>query len=127
MRWARPPRRRADHRHPLLEEVRRIERAGTTLRMVLHRHDGQAAVAQALHCAVVQVAVGDDDRGLMQRCVVHGIAVVLCRDVDAAARKILDRVIAAPVPERQLERVRPGSAPNDLVPEADPKDGHPLH
>src|SRR5438132_13826133 len=114
---------RADHGHPLLEQIGGIERPGAAFGMVLDRHDRKMPVPQSLHGAVVEVAVGDDDLPLRaERRFVHGVAVVLGGYAHAAPLQILHRVIAAPVPVRELERFGPRGPADDLVPEADAED-----
>ncbi len=53
---------------------------------------------------------------------VDRIAVVLCGDMDLPGLQILHRVVAAPVPELELEGLRPESAADELVAQADAHD-----
>ena len=51
----------------------------------------------------------------------HREAVVLRGDLDPPGRQVLDRVVAAAVAERQLERLQPDRPGEELVAEADPE------
>src|SRR5438132_1406987 len=83
---------RADHGHPLLEQIGGIERPGAAFGMVLDRHDRKMPVPQSLHGAVVEVAVGDDDLPLRaERRFVHGVAVVLGGYAHAAPLQIAQK------------------------------------
>ena len=98
---------------------------------------GHVAEHEALDRAVVEVQVGQlggaEVRLPAERLVAlelllavraeHGEAVVLRRDVDLARLEVLDRVVGAAVAERQLERLEPDRAAQELVAEADADHG----
>ena len=71
---------------------------------------------------IVEVDVG----GLHIRHAVqhHMEAVILGRDLDLSRGEVLDRMIAAVVPELELFGARPQGVADELVPEADARDGH---
>ena len=86
--------------------------------MVLHGEGRQRLVAHALYGAVVEVTVGDFEavwHGLRQ----DGEVVVLARYLDLSRRKVLDRVVAAVVPELEPPRLRAAGDRKKLMPEAD--------
>ena len=59
----------------------------------------------------------------LPRLPLHGEPVVLGRDGDAARAQVLDRMVAAAVAERELERLQPDGLGEDLVAEADAEHG----
>ena len=85
---------------------------------------GHVEQPQALDGAVVEVDVrelGLAEVGLQPRArlAAHREAVVLRGDRDAAGAQVLDRVVGAAVAERELERLQPDRAREQLVAEAD--------
>ena len=79
--------------------------------MVLDSEDGQLLVLQALHGTVVEVDMGYLQL-IAQRGGVGGISVVLGGDVHGAGGQLMHRVIAAAVPELELEMLPPESLMN---------------
>ena len=61
----------------IMEEVVRIVRPWSGLRMVLHAEDRLAAMAQAFHRLVIEVQVSDFDSGVFERIRIHAEAVIL--------------------------------------------------
>src|SRR3989442_8113640 len=112
-----------DHLEELVENVDIVKRARRGLRMVLDRQHRLAAVTQPLAGAVVQVKLRDFDiAGEAIR--VDSVAVVLRRDVYAARRYVLHRVIRAAVPEFELEGAGTESSAKHLVAQADAQYRH---
>ena len=70
--------------------------------MVLDGEDGQLLVAQALHCAIVQVYVADL-QSVFEAIRVNGVAVILSGDMNSAGSQVTDRVVATAMPELELE------------------------
>src|SRR6187200_3452498 len=100
---------------PALEDRPRVVRAGARFRVELNRARAELRIREPLDRAVVQ--------RLMCRAKVvrrrDGEAVVLTRHEDTARRTLEHRMVAAPVPERELERREAGRESEELVPEAD--------
>ena len=108
----------------LVEEAERVVRPRAGLRVVLHAAGRHVERADALDRAVVEVDVRQLDRADLRldplaRLPRHREAVVLRGDGDPAGAQVLDRVVGAAVAERELERVQPGRAGEQLVAEAD--------
>ena len=97
----------------------RVVRPGRRLGVELHAPDRAASQAQALDRAVVERAVRDLERAVAVGRRLDGEAVVLARHEHAAGGRLVDRVVGAAVPERQLERLEPERAPEQLMAEAD--------
>ena len=87
-----------------VEQVPAVVRARPRLRVVLHREGAGFGNGQPFTHAVVEVDVGQLDPARERGCV-HGEVVVLAGDLDGAGREVLDRVVGAVVPERQLHRL----------------------
>src|SRR5437868_6808217 len=87
----------------LLEQVTRVVRTGTRFRVVLHAERPQVGRGNAFDVAVVEVDVRDLD-AVRQRVAVDRVVVVLARDLDAARRQMAHRMVAAVMPEPELER-----------------------
>src|SRR3954471_21316783 len=108
----------------LVEQAERVVRPRPRLRVVLHAAGGHVEQADALDRAVVEVHVGQlrlAEVALqpLAGLALHGEAVVLRRDRDAAGADVLDRVVRPAVAERELERLQADRAREQLVPEAD--------
>src|SRR5262245_40697453 len=89
------------------EQIVRIMRSRSGLRVVLDCEDRQAPVPHALARAIVEVDVGDLEPGGRARVRIDGEAVILRRDLDAPGPEVLYRMVRAVVAEGQLERPRP--------------------
>ena len=89
--------------------------------MVLDAERRIRFVADALYRVVVEIDVGD-----FQRIgkVAERVVVVLAGDLDATGQKVLDRVVAAVVPEFEPRALRTGRQPQQLMPETDPHERH---
>src|SRR5512137_426643 len=95
-----------DHRQKLVEEIEIVQRARRCLGVVLDGHNGQLTVMQPFHRPIVEIDV-TDFQASFQGVSINSIAMVLSGDVYPARLNIAYRVIAAAMPELQLER--PGS------------------
>ena len=94
--------------------------------MVLHAEAPFADHLETLADTVVEVDVGHPD-GLAERAQRVGVdreVVVLAGDLDRSVDQVHHRVIAAVVPERQLDRAGAERQPEQLMTEADPEHGH---
>src|SRR5688572_12646801 len=115
-----------EQRDELVEQSERVVRAGARLRVVLDAPGRDVEQADALDRAVVEVHVrqlAGAEVGLdpLAGLPAHREAVVLRGDRDPARPQVLDGVVGAAVAERQLERLQPRRAREQLVPEADPE------
>src|SRR3989475_10873290 len=90
--------------------------------MVLHRERRLSLHGQALDGVVVQVQVRHLGAAA-ERLGVDREAVVLRRDLDLAGREVLDWLVAAVVPELELEGAPAERETHDLVSQADAEDG----
>ena len=107
----------------LLEQVPAVVRSRPGLRVVLHAERPLARDLHPLADAVVEVHVGHlGDAG--EPVGVDREVVVLAGDLDPSGHEVLHRVVAAVVPERQLDRAAADRQTEQLVPEADPEDRH---
>jgi len=107
----------------MLEQGAQIMRSRTRLRVALETEGRQVAVVHALQGTVEQGAVGGA-QFRREAVLVHGEAVVLAADHDPARVQILDRVVGPVVTEFHLHRARASGQAEELVPEADPEQGH---
>src|SRR5215218_3904543 len=130
-----------DQLQEAIEQVARVVGTGPALGVVLDRAAGHVVEHEALHSAVVEVQVGElggtevrvpadrlvalDPRAAVRRA--DREAMVLGGDVDPARLEVLDRMVGAAVPERELEGVEPYRATEELMAEADPHDGPLAH
>lgn len=106
----------------LREKIFGIMGPGRGFRVILHAEDRILAVAEPGDRVVVEIGVGDFD--LWREGVrIDGKAVILGGDGDDLAVVILDRLIRAPVSEFQLEGLSAESERDDLVAQANSKDG----
>src|SRR3954447_11712125 len=116
-----------------VEEVEAVVRAGAGLGVVLDGAPRHVEQREALDGAVVEVEVRQL-RGAEVGLPAHGLvgvdrllapgaehreAVVLRGDLDPAGLEVLDRVVAAAVAERELERLQADRAAQQLMAEAD--------
>src|SRR2546427_9939606 len=92
-------------RHEISEDVPVVPGPGARLGMVLHGENREIPVGHAFERAVVEVQVRDLELGTEERVRVDHDSVVLSRYVDAAAPKLLDRLVASPSTEFQLVRL----------------------
>lgn len=69
--------------------------------MILHGEDREPPVPQARNRLIIEVDVRDLDLS-RQRCGIDGKSVIVRRDLDAAAREILDRLVTAAMAEFEL-------------------------
>src|SRR3954451_7070545 len=103
---------------PATEDRPRVVRARARLGMELHRARPQLRIRKPFHGAVVQ--------RLVSRAAVvtrrDREAVVLARHEHAAGLAGEDRMVAAAMPERELERREAVRESEQLLPEADPED-----
>src|SRR5262249_20994327 len=110
------------HRGEPVEEIERVVGAGGRLGVVLDAERATVPRGEPLARAVVEVDVRAlDARG--ERREVDAEAVVLRRDLDAAGREILHRLVRAAMTELQLVRLAAEREREELVAEADPEDG----
>src|SRR6185436_19114439 len=107
----------------LAEEIVAVVRSGARLGVVLDREDGEVAMAEALDGAVVQVHVRQLERGIVEERGIHREAVVLRGDLDLSGAQVLHRMVRPTVAELELEGLAAAGEPEDLVAEADAKDG----
>src|SRR4051794_28687033 len=108
----------------LVEEAEAVVRPRPRLGVVLHAAGRDVERPDALDRAVVEVDVGELDGADLRLDPLAGLArdreaVVLRGDGDPAGAQVLDRVVGAAVAERQLERLQPRGAREQLVAEAD--------
>src|SRR4051812_39031682 len=118
LRGIRPP----DLVQVVVEEAEAVVRARAGLGVVLHAAGGDVEQAQPLDGAVVEVDVrelGLAEVRLQARAwlAADREAVVLRRDRDPVGAQVLDRVVGAAVAERELERLEPDRAREQLVAE----------
>src|SRR2546430_8388156 len=113
-----------DLRHEISEDVLVVPRSGPCLRVVLDGEDWQLAMGHPFHRAIVQVHVGDLELRFRKGIRIDRVAVILRRDVDTPAAEVLHRLIAAAVPELQLEGLPAEREGQKLVPEADSEEGN---
>ena len=106
----------------LVEQVARVVRARARLRVVLHAERGNLTAPDALDHSVVEVHVRDV--GGVEPVGVDREVVVLARDLDLSGREVTDRMVAAVMSERQLERPRAQRGAEQLMSEADAEHGH---
>src|SRR5208282_5729593 len=92
--------------------------------MVLHAKEWQRAMPDALVRVIVQVQVRHLNLARRQRVRIHAEAVILSRDLHLTGEQILDRMIRTVMSEFQLERLSAEGEATQLVPEANPEDGH---
>ena len=118
--WSRPS--NTERGHEFGEVGQRIVRAGSGLRMVLHRKERELAMTNSLYGSVVEIEVGDLERVRSRnpgRISNHSEAMVLSGDEDLIGPQISDWVIAPPVTVRQLRGRPPVGQPDELMSEAD--------
>ena len=111
------------HFNELVEQIGAVLRSRRALGMVLHREDHLLGALYPFGRVVQQVDVGQPQGRVFQRTDVHGIAVVLARDLDLARLQPLDGVVAAAVAELHLEGPRAVGQRHHLVAHADAEDG----
>src|SRR5437870_5541999 len=110
-----------DGRDELIEQKAGVNRARCRFRMELHAQEWPLAVPYAFVRAVVEILEPRRPaRG--QRPLVHGMTVVLGRDVAARRAHHGARLVLAAVSELELVGVGAGSERQDLVTEADAED-----
>ena len=99
-------------------------RAG--LGVVLHTEAALADDLQALAHPIIEVDVCHAYRSAepAERVGIDGEVVILAGDLDRVGDQVLDRVIAAVLTERQLDRAGPERQAEQLVTQADPEDRH---
>src|ERR1035438_803333 len=107
----------------IVEQVVRIVRAGRGFGMILHAEDGLLAVAEAFEGLVVEIDVGDFDVVEVERIRVHGEAVIVRGDLDAAGELIAHRMVSAAMSEFQFVGFAAEGEAEQLVAEADAEDG----
>ena len=90
--------------------------------MILNAEDRFVPVAHAFDGAVVEIDMGDLDVG-GQGGGIDGEAVVLGGDGHFATAKVLHRLVAAAMAEFELEGLSAECVPENLVTEANGKDG----
>src|SRR3954454_3945233 len=113
-------------RDEVVEQAHGVVGPGPGLRVVLHAAGGDVEQPDALDRAVVEVHVRELRLAEVRLQPLAGLAadgeaVVLGGDRDPTRAQVLDRVVGAAVPERELERLQPDGAREQLVAEADPK------
>src|SRR5882672_7950397 len=94
--------------------------SGRGFGMILHRDNGQRFMAQAFHALIVEVDVGNF-HVTGQSIGPYGKTVIVRSDLDAAANRILDRLIAAAMAKDQFESLTAESASQQLMAETDAK------
>src|SRR2546425_3711053 len=109
-------------RDELVEQEVGVDRARGRFWMELHAQERALAVPYAFVRAVVEILEPRRPAG-GQRPLVHGIAMVLGRDVAARRAHHGARLVLAAVSELELVGVGAGSERQDLVTEADAEDG----
>ena len=97
------------------------------LRVVLHAEQWQVAVPQAFERLVVQVYVRQLDFRLRQRIGIDGEVVVVGGDLDFAGIQLLDRMVAAVMPEFEFESFAAERDARQLMSETDAEDGLAAH
>src|ERR1019366_2138884 len=107
----------------VVEQVVRIVRAGRGFGVVLEAEEGLLAVAEAFEVLVVQIDVGDFDVVEIERVRVHGEAVIVRGDLDAAGDLIADGVVGAAMSELELVGFAAEGQAEQLVTEADAENG----
>ena len=100
--------------------------SGRRLGMILDREDRVLAVPEPLHGPVIEVHVGHLHRAF-EGIGVHCEAVVLGGDLHLFGGEVHDRLVAAVMPELELEGAPAHGQPQDLVSQADAEDGAPAH
>ena len=116
------PGRAVQRRHELGEVGKGVVRSGRGLRVVLHGEERQLAMAHPFDGAVVQIEVGDLERGRARhpvRIANYREAMVLGGDEHLTGAQIAHRMIAAAVAVGQLGRRSAEGEPDQLMPEAD--------
>src|SRR5207245_11145787 len=106
-------------RNEISEDVLVVPGPGPRLGMVLHGENRELPVGHAFDRAVVEIQVRDFELGTGERVGIDRKSVVLRRDVDASAAKILDRLVASPVSELQFVRLPAEGKGQQLMAEAD--------
>src|SRR5882672_1947161 len=92
------------------------------LGVILHGQHRLALVPETFQRLVVEIDVCVFDLVRVQRIGVDREAMILRRDLDASAAKILDRMIAAAMSELQLVRAAAEREAEELMAEADAED-----
>ena len=90
--------------------------------MVLDRKRPQLRRLQPLHRLVVQVDLRDRGISPLNALRINRVSMVLRRDLDSTGRQVAHRMVAAAVPELQLERLAAERIGQHLIPQADPED-----
>ena len=92
--------------------------AGGSLRVILHRDDGQSLVTHAFDALVVEIYVRDLNLG-RQRVGFHREAMIVRSDFHVAVAEILNGLVTATMSEHQFESLTTKSATQQLMAEAD--------
>jgi len=103
-----------------------IVRPGRGFRVVLHCKNRKCFVANTFHRSIVQIQVRHREIGRPGhpiRATLERKTVILRGNQDFASHPVLNRMIAAAVAIRQLDRLAPEGQPQQLMPEADPEGG----
>ena len=93
--------------------------------MKLHGQDVPALIEKSFVGTVIQVPEGGNRDILRNGRLVHGIPVVLRRDIDPARPEILHRMIRSSMPEFQLVGAAAHRERHELVTETDRKNRNP--
>ena len=93
--------------------------------MKLHGQDVPALIEKSFIGTVIQVPEGGNCDFLRNGRLVHGIPVVLGRDIDPARPEILHRMVRSPVPEFQLVGAAAHCERHELMAETDCKNRKP--
>src|SRR5437660_11335793 len=103
-------------RHEILEDVLVVPWPLVGLGVILDGEDRHLPMGHPFHRASVQVHVGDLEFRLRQGRRIDGKSVILRGDVDPPGAEVLYGLIAAAVPELQLERLPAEGESQKLVP-----------
>src|SRR5579883_495560 len=101
----------------------RIVRAGSGLGMVLHAEHRMMAMAEPFQGLVIQIRVGEFDLVGVERIGIDREAVIVRRNLDPLSEFVANRVIRAAMAKLQLVRFSADSEAEELMAQADPKDG----
>lgn len=109
-----------DHLDELIEQVRRIVRAGPGFRVILNRVDWQAPMSEAFNRVVVQVDVGHFTIR-RERVGIDSEAVILRSDLDAPGSQVFHGLIPAVMAEGEFVSPATKRKPHQLMAETDSK------
>src|SRR5262249_40631108 len=115
------------HPHKILEQIMRIMRPRRRFRVILHAKQRQIPVPHPFQRVVVQIDVGKVDFTLRKGVGINREVMIVRSDLDLARVQLLYRMIAAVVPELELEGFSAQRESGQLVSQANSEDGLPPH